>query len=68
MKTIEEQSYPELISQLTFSPLYIFMVIISIGFLYDWFSEPGWKIILLKFVSIAYIFIYLLSIYFRITL
>ena len=68
MKTIEEQSYPELISHLTFSPLYIFYVIVSIFFLYFWFSEPGWKIILLKFASIALIFIYLLSIYFRITL
>jgi hypothetical protein len=68
MKSIEEQSFPELISQLTFSPLYIFMVIICIGYLYYWFSEPGCMNILLKFASITYILIYLLSIYFRIIL
>lgn len=58
-----EQHLTTLLSQLTYSPYYILMVILSIATLFLFRKDKRFTIAMYKIIAALYIFIYLLAVY-----
>lgn len=63
MAGVTEQSLTTLLSQLTYSPYYILIVIFSIAALFFLRNDKGFSTAMYRIIAALYIFIYLLAVY-----
>ncbi len=67
MTDVSTHPITTLLSQLTYSPLYILIVILSIVVLMPSSLDQYYSTVIYKCIAVFYIFIYLLAVYFYIS-